>query len=561
MTTIRTITAAILLFVTSCAFAEPYDFQANLRSLAKNKHPWLAAEIALANRTDKIYGDIGQFDVIAWTATGERKYLDDAVPKLLATLTIDPLPPANTVREYFAELAMLYRWIRPSLTPEQNAEFEKRFNRWCEFCCAVNTAKYQGGWNYADSDLTTGQYLGLLICDQTFGWKWTERDDAKKARESIRRYCEQSAGGEWLESGAYNLGTLQFLLIGAYAAGIENFPEVEKLVPEIVEQELGKLTPDFKSAYQWGDEENPRELHVHRRVALFGILHGLTGDERLLKAMDAILAGKTFKDYANLSWRAVYFARVPEPEPTPANQYLRVSEGNGHFRYKRDGSMLCVHFPKRLGVHHEVSYVADIQWYLDGEWVLTRPLGYAGASITGEAGNSPLMAGISSFLNRGPSKWQESAGGCVIAGGTSGPYPYEAAYYKPPGAFAEHFRKVVFQFPDKLIISDSFKGAKPTDTAKYRESERVIINGSPLWQQVWHCPVEPTKTETGFIWKTTGGKTVTLTAPKNCKSVVIDEREKWAANKTNFKASELKWQIRFVSDELVCEMVTTLEVE
>ena len=51
---------------------------------------------------------------------------------------------------------------------------------------------------------------------------------------------------------------------------------------------------------------------------------------------------------------------------------LRVSTGNGHLRYKRDDSLVAAHFPSRLSVDHEVTYPCDVQWWVKGEWVLTR---------------------------------------------------------------------------------------------------------------------------------------------------------------------------------------------
>lgn len=547
-----------LVVASASAFAEPFDIAGNLRALHKAKHPWAAAALALADSKTAIYGDQGQHATIAWVMTGEEKYKDAAAAKLLKALTIEPLPVPNNVREYFAEFAMLYRWLRPALTDEQNAEFERRFHRWCEFCCAVNTPKYVGGWGiYTDSDLVTGQYLGLLLCDQTFGWKWTEREDVIKAREALRSYTAKAKGGEWIESGAYNLGTLQFLLMGCYAAGIENFPEVEKLVPDLAAQQLANLTPDFKQAVQWGDEENPREMHVHRRVALFGILIGLTGEARLQEALDKVLAGKQYKDVAHLSWRALYFYQPPKP----AAGLLRVAEGNGHFRYKRDSSLVAIHFPKRLGVQHEVSYAADVQWYVDGEWVLSRTLGYGLPAASGDAGNSPLVAGLSSMYDRGPLEWIETSSGCEISGGTRGGY-YDPTYSRPPPGFCEHARRIVYRHPSTLIVSDSFKGSRPSAIERYRAADQATIKTAPLWQQVWHCPVEPTRTATGYAWKTAGGKTVTITTPTSASLVrLIDERALWGKNVTNFKASELKWQIRFCSDEPTCDMTTFVEVK
>jgi hypothetical protein len=535
------------------------DFRANIAALYAAKHPWALTELALASRTDLGGSDFGQHAVNAWAMTGDQKYLPTAAAKLLKALTIDPLPNANTVRELFAELAMLYGWIRPLLTAEQNAEFETRLNRWCEFCFAINTPKNVGGWRYGDTDQTLGQYLGLLICDQIFGWEWTKRPEAVLAREAMREYVAKSAGGEWLESGGYNLGTLQILLIGVYAAGIELFPEIPPLLPEIVEQSLVVMTPDLKSAYQWGDEEEPRGLHWPRRVVLFSLLIGLTGDRRLQALLDYLVAHPPWPIYFHLCGRALYLYQPAPAAPPPATA-LRVTQGNGQFFYKRGTALLGVHFPKRLKVDHEVNYTADLQLYLDGEWVLTRTIGYSGFASRGDAGNSPLFAGLSSMADRGPIAWKETPEGCEISGGTRGQF-YLLPYWNPPPAFVEHSRKIVYAYPGKLTVTDSFQGNKPTALARYLAADQAIINTSPLWQQVWHCPVQPTATEAGFTWKTAGGKTVALTAPAGCSRLVVDETAKWGMYPGQFNKSELKWQIRFASDEPTCEMTTVFEVK
>lgn len=490
---------------------------------------------------------------MAFVATGQTKYLNDAATKLLASIKVDPLPNTNDIREYFAEFAMLYSWIRPNLTVEQNANFASRFNRWCEISCAINTPKYYGGWNYADSDLTTGQYLGLLLCDQIFGWEWTKRPDVIKAREAIRTYVEKAKGGMWIESSGYNLGTLQFVLLGCYAAGIENFPEVEALLPDLVEWQLLSLTPDYKQAYQWSDEQDPRSLVLNRRMTLFGIMHGLTGDDRLLDALNVMLAGKTFKDYANLSWRAVYLARVPKLK------ILKVSEGNGHFIYKKDNAMLCVHFPERMYVHHEVMYTNNIQLYINGEWALTNPLGYGLTAVSGDSSNAPLFAGLSSMDDRGPIQWSDTENSCEIVGGTRGRFYDPTFTYRPPPGFVDHARKIKYEFPGKITVTDTFKGDYPTNVENYRTAEQGLIKTSPLWQQVWHCNEAPVKTPTGYTWKTPLGQIVTLTAPKDCTSVVINETEKWGTS-YNFLKTELKWQIRFTSNTPNATMVTVYEV-
>ena len=96
-----------------------------------------------------------------------------------------------------------------------------------------------------DSDQTTGCYFGLAFYSLAFGdlhppaAQWLARPDVggldatardrTTLRNAILDYVEMAAGGEWIESQEYNLGTVRLLLIGAAgvqtASGGDHFPK------------------------------------------------------------------------------------------------------------------------------------------------------------------------------------------------------------------------------------------------------------------------------------------------------------------------------------------------
>lgn len=533
----------------------------NVRHLHAIGHPWAAFAVECAEKTGtsgELYMDRGQWAALAYAMTGEQRYAAKAIAKVLPDISIEN-PVANFIREWFVDFALMYGWLAPALTPEQDATYRKGLNRWCEFCFAINTPQWRGGWRFADSDQTIGQFFGVTLADQHLRAGWTERPEYAKARDTVRGYCKMASGGEFIEGEAYNLGTLKLLLSGAYGAGIERFPEVAALVPELAKQQLANLTPDLRSSYQWGDEENPGNLLLHKRVPLLAMLAGLTGDAELHAAIDGLTADQTVKDYLFLGWRAIYFYRPPT---TPkATGFLRAG-GHGHFRYKRDAALFGCHFPERLGVDHAVKAFGDFRLYLDGEWVITHPMGYGGLMVEGESHNADLFAGLSAMAEREVVNYRETPDGCEIVGRTHGPY-YPQPYWDAPGEFASGTRTLRYTFPGKVEVRDVFAGKPPERVERYRAADQKRMAGAPLWQQVFHCPVEPTMTPTGFEWKTAGGKTVKLTAKGERLNVSVRPVREALADQpgTYVRPEQLTgYQIRLASDEPACEMVTVIEV-
>lgn len=433
------------------------------------------------------------------------------------------------------------------------------------------------------------------------GSDWRNHPAAAGARDAVRRYCEVSAGGVWCESSDYNLGTVKLLLMGAYACGIADYPEVAALVPELAAANLADLTPDYKASFQWGDEEHPRSLEISGRVPLLAMLAGLTGDAGCHTAIAALTAGMDVDDYLWLGARALYFYRPPggpvpdptpdptpdpdpdptpdpepepepepnpdppppEPEPVPTPVHLFVSSGNGHLRYKREGVLVGVHAPRRTDIQHEVGYVFDFQWYAGGGWALTRPIGYGPDAKGGIGSNSVLFAGLSAMQDRSPVSWSELTDGFRVEAQTNGPYT-PPGYYDPPPPFLTNYTRLFrYAHPGQIDVTDIFAGVNPRTLPKYdryKAAVRTTIeSASALWQVIYHAPVEPTETATGYEWTAPHGVRVRLTAPTNARRLVLREADVLTASQ--FKSSELAgWQVRFLSDEPTVELRSAVEV-
>lgn len=515
-------------------------------------HPWMIH--ALKNADLAVYGDFGQWGAIKYLSTGDTTYAVKAADKLLKSCSPDPAD-ANTVRESFFEWCLIYHWIKSGIDADRDTKLRNALNRVCEFCFAINTPKYTGGWRYEDSDQTSGQVLGLGVADIVLGTQWTQQKGWIDGFAALQSYIVKSKGGEWLESWKYNLGTLKILFTAAYFLDLD----LGEFTNEVCDQLLFDLTPDLKDSVQWGDtEEATYKLKIDRLAPLLCILYGLTGRADVYDVFTKITTGVLLKNWINLGWRALYFYK---DAPKPASK-LRVSTGNGHIRYKTDDTLVAVHFPTGLGVDHSVTYPCDIRWYRNGEWVINHPLGYGATAVSSLSHNSVLLAGLPTMYNRGLVECTETSTGFIAKGGTSG--PFYGKYYDPPPPFLEDFtRKVEYIYPNKMIVTDTFKGVDPRTLAKfarYRDTDEVLVNNMlALWQTLWFAPSQPFDTADGVQWLTQGGQLVKLTVSGN-KSKEVLLTDEVLPDSQFVKDMQAGYQVRLLATEPQSEIVTTVEV-
>jgi hypothetical protein len=537
-----------------------------LKRLWADKHPWAVTVQQLADYAPHpAFGDFGQWATLVYVATGDEAYARKAIRQGLAALPADP-PDRNFTRELFGTFALQYAWLRERMTAEERAEYLRRLYSWADHCLA-RTGKPGWGTRLGDSDEVVGHYFGLVLTAKLTAEEEPEKSTAiltdpqmAGMRGEIKRYCELAKGGEWVESSAYNLGTVQLLLIGAYSAGIDQYPEVEALAREVAEQQAWTLTPDLKDSAQWGDIEHPHDLTPYARVGLYGLLAGLTGEARPRHLIGELTPrGKDPWAYWIDLYRALWvYDPTAKAEPVAPPEGFRLA--NVGLAIHRGPNHLCqIHAPVSLGVDHEGATFPDVRLWHGGEWVLDHPLAY-GPSASCQ--NTALLAGyggrelerltrVSAVGDANDCQVVTSAGGRF--------YIWMGSHARPPAFCDEWTRETTFQAPNKLTVRDTFKGRRPTGLEGYYPEHRERIEKAPaLWQVVYHCSVEPTATPEGFTWRTKGGQTVKLSGPSR-RLVLKTERP---ANVTGYmEESELTgWQIRFLSDEPTAEIVTTLEV-
>ncbi len=554
-----------------CLGAEPplltKERVATLQRLHVAGHPWAKFVIEFADREPPPFGDLGQWSLLAWKMTGEQRYAREAIARA-ASFDRDTAD-RNFTRECSAYFALHYLWLRDEMTQQERTAYEDKLRWWALGMLGrgqpgIRTLK-------EDSDEIIGHYFGLRLIDRALGSDYARQPaaegvvDGPAMRERIRDFCKMAQGGEWIESSEYNLGTLQLLLVGSTAIGIEEFPEVQSLLPQLAEQLRWQVTPDLADGVQWGDLQEPHDLHLHGRVAVMALICGMGGDKD--GKLAALLARLTqerpiYPGYWVSLYRALWMfdpASLAKAGKLDEPQGLRVAKGTGLVIFRRPATLLQVHMPsppQPLYIDHTVASFGDVRWWSGGEWVIDHPLGYGPGP---QAANVGLLSGLGHLAERGLVSAKATADGCTIVGRTKGPR-HLPPYYDPPPAFADWTREIQLT-EDRLKVTDRFAGRKPTRIDRYYPAEQESLKAAlGLWVQVWHAPTQPTETADGFSWTTKRGQRVQL-ATSAAKRLA----RKDAPGKTldgNFHPDQLEgWQICFVSDEPQAEIVTTIRVQ
>src|SRR5690606_24659658 len=118
------------------------------------------------------------------------------------------------------------------------------------------------------------------------------------------------------------------------------------------------------------------------------------------------------------------------------------ASGMGSLYVRHDADLFWAGVQPWPGVDHALNYLSDFQLYRRGEWVITRPQGYAGPSVEAPAANGLLISGLGSVARRGPLRHESGEGWWAVTGATSGPL-YGTGYWEPPPAFLREWRRTI----------------------------------------------------------------------------------------------------------------------
>lgn len=288
-----------------------------LKRLWNDKHPWMEMVRGFAASEQPVYGDFGQWCVIAWKATGDDTYGRRAISHWQKTF-IPAINSRSYTRELFGCFALQYKWLRPLMTDEEAKDFRDRLFAWADL--VFDPTRH--GTRIGDSDEVVGHYLGIKAMLKVLEKEEPERCAAIAAnpqlaawREEIKRYCRIAKGGEWVESNEYNLGTKQLLALYVFIMGKDEFPEITAFLKESAIQQRWQITPDFKSSTQWGDEQG-RSLFLDYRVPLNAMLASLTGESQNAALVHKLTDGKyPYPSFWVTLYRALWCFDPTAPTP------------------------------------------------------------------------------------------------------------------------------------------------------------------------------------------------------------------------------------------------------
>lgn len=600
--------------------------QAVWNRMRDENHPYWQLVKLYADRSltcSRRSGDIGQWATLAYQFTGEKKYADTAWTMLTTPpinypcakfgSKVSHLDPSfrpddgrNFTREAFIDFVWMYDWLYPGLTEEQRTTFHVQLNQWSDWVrSAVLVDGKSWGTRLTDSDETTGHFFGLAFTElatspenakasgllmSTFkglsgdspvgGLDATAANLDSSMRNAIKRYAELAKGGQWVESTEYNMGTLRILYSGidgtTTATGTNHFPEYNELRKEFALSLIREVTPDLNDAYQWGDNQEPRSLHLGGRMTIMGLLAGLTQNDPEVSPYVQKLTLELM-DKNGLGHKAIGQPSGAEPPPpffiffnpyAPSADWRtkfsngELATGQGvmfyHNGWQINDTMLGIHFPRAGSVDHGVRYQGSWQLYRKGEWAITHPIAYQHHS--GEFANAMLIGGLSAaYEGKGIAAQEFGANDdYVYVVGTTGGQYYRQPYFNPPPTFLHEWTRSFLYLPsnnkssDTVVMYDRTHAENPKSLPllyRYQAAERDAMNASSANKQwILHMPVEPTKKDNQLSWKTTGGQNVTATTllPAQYDQVIHDEKVLFAQYRSGFLDSEKRFQARII---------------
>lgn len=521
-------------------------------------------KVVKTNAENGVYGPYGQTAIWptlmyqwtgdpAWATIAWNRVATEFLP--LTALSTTPNLRGNFGREYAIEHVILLDWLWPALTPAQRTQYMDQIGNMLDANLTGNVW-VPDGYIPSDSDQTVGVYFGVVLfylthpehpraaywynfagSDETYvgtGGLTASAANRASARNAIKEYTTVlGAGGEWIESAAYNLGTVDLLLMGyegvRTATSVEHFPEIAEWLPRLAKRQIAFWTSDLTQYYQWGDEEHPRDtaavLYEWTNLdgMASGLLQGTTEGEQLQGQLLDLVAkyGPTGNPSMQpaITGRLFFvfnpYAQTADWRTDKAFQASGMGLSLQRSGFSPNDSLFAAHIaprPERKAVDHFVRYFNDFELYRRGEWVLTHPRGYMGAPNTGLGTNSVLMHGFGDMYEFKEVIGAAAGDGYSYQAGTTGGAAVPTPYYDPPPVFVHEWTRSILYLPggtDTVIVHDRAHVADVQRRDRYYPADQALFDGAPSAKQwILHMPVAPTIGLSTVTWSTPGGQNV-----------------------------------------------------
>jgi hypothetical protein len=544
------------------------------------------------------YSDNGLWATLMFQITGERTYVDLAYARITNTfLNLDASRISEDFsRENFIRYVLMYDWLYRALTPAQRQQLLAKLNAMTT-TVVTNTNAPAFPVRAGDSDQMVGNYFGLAAFylassdeNPSIVEAWAKPfvggfvatgTDTTTFRNVIKRYVTNFAvGGEWIESESYNLGTVKLLTLGAEmvktGSGRDYFPEITALVPQLALRWIHRVTPDLKQAYQWGDEEHPRDFvgRLFYRVETAMVLAGLTQQDSSSGPYIQDLVLSLVEKYGATGyltaepWARGFLVYNPYSSrmSRAALPLASYASGMGMLQYRTGwtdtNSLFSAHFPgfnESDGlIDHTPTYFGEFQLYRKGEWAITHPLGYAGPSLDGRGSNGVLVGGLPWMYwapreLKQPVAWDTSSDFAYLKGTLGGQVSANGAWNPPPTFVHEWTRSLVYVPAfEAVVVYDRVNAQDPRalDLSGYDAKVQQQIRGIPALKQWFiHTPVLPRIGSGQIEWDlpSRAHVRVEVLLPTGYVAAIDNEKLTWPSGTPSsgyMSADEKRWHVR-----------------
>lgn len=515
------IALSLLLALPTMVFAAPLAWNANQRSIwAKMKsenHP-MFQRLKNDQRGEE---DFGIRDGLLYLITGDASYAKKAwsSQKWRTTKVLSGSNDRNLTRHQLETMALLYSWIYDALDDQGKKDFTTAMDNWVNFAIANTRA--------SDSDELTGHYFGVALYALAVKDRNPDRynqlvsaiggfdatgENYSTWRNALKKFSKYAKGGQWIESSNYNLNTTRYLFIGVTAInehfGVNKFPEFN--FNEFAESHAAELTPNYKDSFQWGDNEEVRQLSKFRRVPTYSVLGGITKNPKILWALDKLLD-------SNFMQSVLYLYYDPYSPRQAIGDQNYDAPGMGVLSFKKEGRAFYSQMQARRFVDHEFNGFRNFNLFENGAWTITNTKGYYSSDY-----NEFRYLNDVRFWGMLPAKYQavkkqtdfqfgsDWAYQAGIANGQS-TNPSES---KPKEDCPEMSSQIVYLDKEAIVTFDRANCADPKSFGDanfnlYRSELRGLYKPYHSW--IIHLPDNMTVQNGDYVWKD-NGRTIRLRA-------------------------------------------------
>lgn len=392
-----------------------------------------------------------------------------------------------------------------------------------------------------DSDLTTGVYLFLGMCDVGFGLPymkghaqdtWGNKvrpmggfektgDDFSTVRNTLAQYVKRSEGGIYFTGSQYGPNDFALGMFLPFFFGDYNFPEYIELARQYAEAAPWMYWPDGKPI-EWNDDDSPEREIVDYSLTAFAAAYVFTEHTHAMQAIRKVVGGSDPKKFLQLGHRALLIGFDPRLlDPLPKPKGLFVAKGTGHVRWSNGEDMVAVHLPTDPGLDHAVRYEFDIRTYRKGKQALSRPVFYGAGILNPPMNNAWAAWGLGEWASLGEIEAEVVEGvfrASRKVGGPARPRPYAAKPWS-----IEILNSAVYK---DGILSVRFKGYVPDlPDDVWRQKNQEIAAAKNRFVACLHTQTVPEQVDVfTWQWDTPAGKLrVVLFGYENVTSSEIPE--------------------------------------